>query len=152
MFQDLDVRFDNSFQKTAPAEDSLALLFRGDAVLARAEEDRLVLPAFPELPPALRALPFRCAFTLGGRTCFLADADHVPEEAAPFVWVPSRQYRGMGPKEAVFAAAVGESLHRWYAATRFCGRCGRPMEDSAAERARVCPACGLTPPPRSAPR
>ena len=144
MFQDLDVRFDNSFQKTAPAEDSLALLFRDDAVLARTEEDRLTLPDFAALSPALRALSFRCAFSLGGRSYFLADADKAPEDAAPFVWVPSKQYRSMGPKEAVFAAAVGESLHRWYGATRFCGRCGRPMEDSGSERARVCPACGLT--------
>ena len=57
----------------------------------------------------------------------------------------------MGPKEAVFAAAVGESLHRWYGANRFCGRCGRPMADSDTERALVCPDCGLTVYPKICP-
>ncbi|MBQ1409866.1 MAG: NAD(+) diphosphatase [Oscillospiraceae bacterium] len=57
----------------------------------------------------------------------------------------------MGPKEAVFAAAVSESLHRWYGANRYCGRCGQPMQDSETERARVCPACGLTVYPKICP-
>ena len=70
---------------------------------------------------------------------------------AAYEYVSSREFRGLEPKEAVFAAAVGESLHRWYATTRFCGRCGNPMQDSETERARVCPACGLTIYPKISP-
>ena len=72
-------------------------------------------------------------------------------EGEGFGFVASREFRAFSPKEAVFAAAVGESLHRWYGANRFCGRCGAPMADSETERARVCPACGLTVYPKICP-
>ena len=148
MFQDLDLPFDNSFRAPAPRRQDTALIFRGDAVLCAAPADRLRLPVFGALSPALRALPFRYAFSLGSMRCFLADCPEGqgPDSAAgeELLWVPSKDARGMEPREAVFAAAVGESLHRWYEATCFCGRCGAPMADSESERARVCPACGLT--------
>ena len=198
MFQDLDLQYDNSFRKERPKPESFALIYKGDAVLAKAEDGSLTLPTFAELAGAPEESAFRYAFTLGNRTFFLADCEEVgtpphpssgfcetpdatwakePISAAEprnwgknlavprtalssrgrlceregFAFVPSREFRGLGPKEAVFAAAVGESLHRWYGATRFCGRCGQPMADSDAERARVCPACGLTLYPKISP-
>lgn len=151
MFQDLDVRFDNAFRRAAPEAADTALLFREDTVLARSAGGRLSLPGFGALPERLRARPWRYAFSLGETRLFLADAADAAPELPGFAWVPSGEYRGMGPKEAVFAAAVGESLHRWYGANRFCGRCGRPMADSETERARVCPACGLTVYPKICP-
>ena len=174
MFQDLNIRYDNSFRKESPAPESVALIFSGDAVLAKREDGRLSLPTFAELAEASEVSAFRYAFTLGDRTFFLADwaedgkpphpssgFRETPDATFPsrvrlcegegFAFVPSREFRGLGPKEAVFAAAVGESLHRWYGATRFCGRCGKPMADSETERARVCPACGLTLYPKISP-
>lgn len=151
MFQDLDVRYDNAFRRAAPEAADTALLFREDAVLTRSADGRLGLPGFSVLPERLRARPWRYAFSLGAARFFLADAADAAPELPGFAWVPSRDYRGMGPKEAVFAAAVGESLHRWYGANRFCGRCGAPMADSETERARVCPACGLTVYPKICP-
>ena len=142
MFQDLDVRYDNSFRQMTPEENDTALVFQGDAVLAAQREGELVFPRYGALSPALRAGVWRYVFSLGERPVFLGAWEGAPMPGCRFV--PSREYRGMGPKEAVFAAAVGESLHRWYGSTRFCGRCGRAMEDSQTERARVCPACGLT--------
>ena len=156
MFQDLDIVYDNAFRRLKPEEGNFALLFQEDSVLAHTSEERLTIPRFGALPEAAGALQWRYAFSLGTEHFFLAGADRaapdVPRsssaaafpETEGFQFVPSRAYRGMGPKEAVFAAAVGESLHRWYAANRFCGRCGSPMADSETERARVCPDCGLT--------
>ena len=96
--------------------------------------------AMPDPTAVLRELPMRYAFSLDGQAYFLVDAEgQIPAERL----IPSRAYRQMGPKETVFACAVGESLHRWYRANRFCGRCGSPMQDSETERARVCPDCGL---------
>ncbi len=154
MFQDLDnIRYDNAFRQGQPTEHSVALIRRGDGILADLAEGRLRLPRFAELPEPLRFLPWRYAFSLGGEPFFLADGEALPEDAAGsgLGFVSSKDYRGMGPKEAVFAAAVSESLHRWYRANRFCGRCGRPMEDSVTERARVCPGCGLTVYPKISP-
>ena len=50
-------------------------------------------------------------------------------------------YRDAAPRETAFACATGESLQRWYAANRFCGRCGALMTENPAERAMTCPVC-----------
>lgn len=62
---------------------------------------------------------------------------------APGGWryVPSVTYRDAEPRETAFACATGESLQRWYAANRFCGRCGALMTENPAERAMTCPVC-----------
>ncbi len=150
MFQDLEMAYDNAFRKLPPSDDGVALIFRGDAVLACGDAAALRLPRFSELPAPLRALPFRYAFTLGSDRFFLADAADA-DAAQELHWIPSREYRSAPSRAAVFAAAVGESLHRWYGSTRFCGRCGQPMGDSTTERARVCPSCGLTVYPKICP-
>lgn len=151
MFQDLDVRYDNAFRRTEPKADSVVLLRRADGVLTGPGAEGLCFPRFGQLSPAARALPWRYAFSLGEEEYYLARwEDSVPlPDGCEFV--PSKDYRGMGPKPAVFAAAVSESLHRWYAANQFCGCCGRPMADSDTERARVCPDCGLTVYPKICP-
>lgn len=151
MFQDLDVRYDNAFRHDEPAEDSVALIRRGDGILAALRDGQMCLPCFGQLSPAARALNWRYAFTLGQTAYFLADAEDLSSIPVGFSVISSKDYRSMGPKEAVFAAAVSESLHRWYGANRFCGRCGKPMIDSETERARVCPDCGLTVYPKICP-
>ena len=79
------------------------------------------------------------AFRLDDRSVFLA---REPVEA-PEGWryVPSVTYRDAEPRETAFACATGESLQRWYAANRFCGRCGALMTENPAERAMTCPVC-----------
>lgn len=66
-------------------------------------------------------------------------------------YAPTAQLRALEPGEAMFAAAVGESLYRWYRHQRFCGACGARMEKSGTERAMVCPACGNTVYPKICP-
>ncbi len=148
MFQDLDMRYDNSYRPVTPVGEDLALVYQQDAVLAR-EGEGLCFPRVGELCPELEPPSWRYAFTLGEARCFLGEWKGAPPSG--FRFVPSREARGLGPREAVFAAAVGESLHRWYGGTRFCGRCGEPMEDSQTERARVCPNCGCTVYPKICP-
>ena len=153
MFQDLNVRFDNAFQRGArPGADSPALIRREEGLLARIGAHGLEFPRFGELPEALQARVWRCAFSLGGRAYFLLAEAGDPEIPWPGgSYVPSGTYRNSDPPEAVFAAAVSESLWRWYCGTRFCGACGTPMRDSETERARVCPACGNTVYPKICP-
>ncbi len=144
MFQDLNLCYDNSFRREKPTGTDTMLLYQGDAVLGRVEAGALRLPLRSELSPSMLALPCRPAFRLGDQSYFVGDAEACAPDREGMGFVPSREFRNLGPKEAVFAAAVGESLHRWYGSTRFCGRCGQSMEDSKTERARACPACGLT--------
>lgn len=149
MFQDLEhAVYHNSFEKKQPADCDTVLLYEADAVFGGTEGGVLTLPSFGTLPPELRDLPLRYGFSLDSRAFFLADAaGRIPPDRL----VSSRVYRQMGPAEEVFACAVGESLHRWYLANRFCGRCGHPMQDSETERARVCPDCGMISYPKICP-
>ena len=161
MFQDLDCRYDNAFRREEVCAGSVALIRRADAILAVPEAGALRFPFYEQLSPAAQALHWRYAFTLGGRRFFLADAEDASPDAlatlaalpegGTLTSVPSKDYRNLGPREAVFAAAVSESLHRWYRANRFCGHCGTPMRDSETERAMVCPDCGLTVYPKLCP-
>lgn len=151
MFQDLDVRYDNSFRRAEPTENDVALLRQGDAIFASVQDGKLTFPCFGQLSPAARALQWRYAFSLDQRAYFVAGGGDAPAAPEGFTFVSSRAYREMGPKDAVFAAAVSESLQRWYGANRFCGRCGKPMRDSETERAMVCPDCGLTVYPKLCP-
>ena len=106
MFQDLELVYDNAFRAELPSEDSVALIYQGDAVLAYAEDAALRLPRFSELPALLRALPFRYAFTLGEDRCFLADAaGEAPEAESGLRLISSREYRNAPSRAAVFAAA-----------------------------------------------
>ena len=90
MFQDLDIRYDNGFRAEAPAADSAALIYHGDAVLARKEDGILRLPRFGELSGAGRELGFRYAFRLGELDYFLADWEEI--ETPPH---PSSGFREM---------------------------------------------------------
>lgn len=149
MFQDdLSDIYNNSFQKRAPLPEDIALIYQGNCVYAQAG-DGLRLPQFSELPENLALLPCRFAFLLGKRAYYIMDADGVSFDEGALVG--SRTYREMQPKEAVFAAAVGQSLYGWYRANRYCGRCGSEMKDSETERAMVCPGCGLTVYPKICP-
>ena len=117
MFQDLDIRYDNAFHKGAvPAADDAALIWRENGVLARLRGDRMEFPHFAELPEALRALPWRYAFSIGQKAYYLltetGDADFSWPEGR---FIPSAEYRRLEDREAVFAAmddldhAVGDT-------------------------------------------
>lgn len=148
MFQDdLNAKYRNSFHICTPRKNDIALIYQGNSVYAAVENGSLLLPCFDELPDALAALPFRYAFSLGDIAYFIVSVSGMDEA----LFAASRAYREMLPKEAVFAAAVGQSLCNWYESNHFCGRCGREMQDSKAERAMVCPDCGLTVYPKICP-
>ena len=53
MFQDLDIRFDNSFHSAAPRDGDLALHYRADAVLAERRDGTLTLPCLGAVREAL---------------------------------------------------------------------------------------------------
>lgn len=147
MIQDISpARFDNRFQTPAPQAEDCVLLYTKGGVLA-AQTDGLRLPTVGALPP----LPLRYAFSIDAQRFFLADDAPPVAPFADFSYVPSGVCRLAAPRTVAFACAVGESLHRWYAGTRFCGCCGAPMQDSETERARVCPRCGNTVYPKICP-
>lgn len=127
------------FRTPVPLAEDRLLIYRGNSVLSA--PGKLELPRRADFP----ALPCRYAFSIDEIHLFLAEG---AEENERWRYVPSAEFRNLEPRAWAFACAVGESLHRWYQANRFCGGCGNPMEDSATERALHCPVCGRTVYPR----
>ena len=155
MLQDIGAgRYRNHYELLSPGADDFILVYQEDSVLVPDGGDEIRLPRFGQLPEALRGICLRYAFSIGGDRYFFGDVFNegpvceLPEE---LVFLSSREYRNMEPRDAAFACCVGESLHRWHRNNRFCGRCGAFMEDSTAERAVVCPRCGLTVYPKICP-
>lgn len=154
MLQDIGAgRFNNHFAIYTPAPEDNALVYRGDSILADASDGLLHLPTIGEVILRIPELYFRYAFSIDSQRYFFADADNErPERALDgFSFLPTREYRNLGPMETAFACCVGESLHRWHRNNRHCGRCGALTEDSTTEQAIVCPQCGLTVYPKICP-
>lgn len=143
VFQDnLSAPYSNAFFCRTPKKSDIALIYQGSSLFAKNDNNLLMLPCFAELSAECAALSFHCAFTLGDIGYFVADGSALSLSVEQLI--DSRAFRELAPKEAVFAAAVGHSLFRWYQANRFCGRCSAEMRESKTERALVCPDCGLT--------
>ena len=110
--------------------------------------DALRLPRLDQLQLPDGA-QLRHLFSLDGAGVFLLEGGEARAEG--FSLTPADPLRNGGPHEIAFAIGAGQSLARWYDATRFCGRCASPMTHSATERAMTCPACGNTVYPRISP-
>jgi NAD+ diphosphatase len=124
--------------------DSFYALNRG-ALLVRVEGERVVLPTRDELAGAgvdvTRAEPIaKDAFAIA------VDRD-VPAFEAQSV---RALFMALAPEQLALA---GTALHvlRWLETSRFCGRCGAPMERVDSERATKCPKCSLLLYPRISP-
>jgi NAD+ diphosphatase len=95
---------------------------------------------------------------LSGRHCWAIDADDLEGDvgfeldfgAAP-VFSDLMGLWGTLDEQSWVLAGRAVQLVEWSRTHRFCGRCGSPTEESAGERSRRCPACGLLAFPRLAP-
>ena len=77
------------------------------------------------------------------------DTDALPDG---YGWYTVRELRDKcGGGKDLFAAFTAYHLWRWYADTRFCGRCGGKLSRHEKERAMVCPSCGNVIYPRICP-
>ena len=89
--------------------------------------------------------------TLDGRPCWSAE---LPAETGPSPGMAFLGLRALHPRlpETVYGVA-GRAVQivAWDRDHRFCGRCATPTEGVPGERARRCPACGLTAYPRLSP-
>lgn len=66
------------------------------------------------------------------------------DDIAPegYVKMPIRESFALMDTEEVFHLARAKALLEWRANTKFCGRCGKPLEEHAQLTARICPECG----------
>ena len=152
MLQDLYPHiYHNEISWKQPEPEDYALIFTPDrTVYCCVQNGELTLPRIRDIG-TFDAAAAQYAFCIDRTAYYLVGAH--PEAAEPFSYLPSAQLRSMTAhtSTALFAAAAGESLFRWYSSQQFCGRCGRRMKKSTVERAMVCPACGNTVYPKICP-
>jgi NAD+ diphosphatase len=143
--------FQNEFTHKPVEDHDYVLIYQKDTLLMDTTSG-IRLPTYAELAARDLASPntLQYLFAEDGVGYYLLETP-APEPFGSYTYVTSRTYRDLGPMEALFACAVGETLNRWYGGNHFCGRCGKPMEKSKTERAMVCPDCGNTVYPKICP-
>lgn len=140
--------YHNEMSWKLPAPGDRALIFTPERTLYCAQQaGALCLPRMDEID----AEAAQYAFSIDETAYYLVSASPAPTERFSYLPTPALRQQATQTSPALFAAATGESLYRWYRAQRFCGCCGGKMEKSKTERALCCPACGNTVYPKICP-
>jgi NAD+ diphosphatase len=126
-----------------PEPDALAFAFSGDLLLAR-DGQPLTAAELDGLEP----LPLG---RLDGRLCLAYELPDGYEAADGLELEHLRALWGRLPDPLWTLAGRALQTVAWYRDHAFCGQCGTPTDHLPGERARGCPACGLTAYPRLAP-
>jgi NAD+ diphosphatase len=131
---------------------ALAFAFKGFKLLVTGGGRRPAIPAAAELSGDDQAIEWRQLFgEWEGRPCTAVCLRDAWVPPAGFEWKGLRELFGVMEEELVWAAGRASQLVHWHRLHRFCGRCGQPTADHPAERAKLCPACGLLNHPRVSP-
>jgi NAD+ diphosphatase len=84
-----------------------------------------------------------------GRACFAVEGHgRLPEG---YSVSGLRAWLGRVEPAVFYLAGRAAQIIEWHDSHRFCGRCATPMEDHPADRAKLCPDCGLICYPRLSP-
>ena len=122
-----------------PKRSSAVVQFCGRNLLCRIDDNGLKLPSRAMFPDGDER--FTYLFELDGREYYLL-RDETPRGPDGWTYRDINIFRTEQPKEIAFAAVSAWHLCCWYRDTRFCGRCGTPLEHDVNERMMHCPRCG----------
>lgn len=135
-----------------PPSPAWWFLFREDRLLVQTDEQGYAVPFLVD-PAVLGLTTVRTIYLgrLAGQGCYAA-------ELAPDAPLPEgmtlqgiRGLYGNLAEDLFSLAGRAVQLVTWDRTHQFCGQCGTPTEHLPGERARKCPACGLTAYPRISP-
>jgi NAD+ diphosphatase len=126
--------------------------FQGAQILVLRDDAGARLPSAAG-PEELGLVATRSQFlgVLGDQPCYACE---LREDVAPPSGMQLSGLRALfgAVDDALFAlAGRAFQIMDWDRSHQFCGRCGTPTRHKTNERARECPACGLTHYPRIAP-
>ena len=154
MIQDINPhRFDNRFLPDAsPAPDSFVFVFREEDVLlcasAGKENPPFDLPRFSAVSAQAGCqdpASYVYLFTVDDTACY-----YLPEgfpaqvpELFSFQSLTDVRRRYLLERHLIFITLTAGHLGKWYAESRYCGRCGHKTFHAPDERAVECPACKL---------
>lgn len=148
-----DARFQPAVHPPSdPPRAAVWFPFRGDRLLVRPQGDQAALLEYADL--AALGADFESGHYLGR----LAERDFYALELDERLAVPPettfeglRPLYGRLPDEYFSIAGRAVQILLWDSTHRFCGRCGQPTVHAPAERAKLCPNCGLLSFPRLSP-
>lgn len=86
-----------------------------------------------------------------GEPVWAVEAHEETEVPALAQWIHLRQLFGSVEEQDWALAGRAAQIVNWDRDHRYCGRCATPTDAHAADRARVCPKCGLMAYPRLTP-
>lgn len=126
--------------------------FKGDQLLVRSDGGSASLLSYADLEA--RQVDFESGQylgRLGSVDCYAVelDADFRPPSGTALEGL--RAVYGRLPDELYGVAGRAVQILLWDTTHRFCGRCGAATVNAPAERAKLCPRCGLLSFPRLSP-
>jgi len=127
--------------------------FRGDRLLVRPNgEQRAALVDYADV--ATMGADFEAGHYLGrldDLDCYAVQLDEALEAPPETAFEGLRALYGRLPDAYFSIAGRAVQILLWDQTHRFCGRCGQPTVNAPAERAKLCPQCGLLSFPRVSP-
>ena len=137
MIQEIGIhRFDNSYRKQIPDEDSFVLSFYDDRIFCTYDElnRKLSYPSYQQEEDLIYL------FSVDEESYFLSPYE-LKEEKGTY---SMRELRSLDLNENrdIFIAFSAYHLYCWYRTSRYCGQCASKLIHSKTERAMVCENCG----------
>ncbi len=133
-------------------ESALWFIFDKGRLLVKIKDDSCSIPDTSDLEKCKSAVIHKQYLgILDERPCFAAEFAGTPAADAELVFKDLRGLFGSMEEDLIWVAGRANQLVNWSQIHRYCGRCGKPTEDKADERAKICPECGLVNYPRLSP-
>jgi NAD+ diphosphatase len=131
---------------------ALWFLFQDNRLLAGGTPERATVPEARSLPE-IGVGCGSCQFvgTLSGQPCLTGEVEEGTEAPPGMSFQHLRKLWGPLPDRLFWTAGTAFQVMDWERNHRFCGRCGARTAARSAERAKVCPECGLVFYPRISP-
>jgi NAD+ diphosphatase len=127
-------------------------VFRGDRLLVRADGDAAKLLDYDELAAlGVDFEPSHYLGRLGDLDCYALEIDEHVQTPLETAFEGLRALYGRLADEYFSIAGRAVQILLWDQTHQFCGRCGEATVNAPAERAKLCPRCGLLSFPRLSP-
>jgi NAD+ diphosphatase len=145
--------FEPCFNASQPVTNSdYWFVVHREKLVVRRDDDEFSIPRFSDVKHIQESLAGAQFFgRMGARPCFLAELTDEGVLGDSFELRGIFELLGLLDDELLVIAGCAVQLIRWERCHRYCGRCGKPTEDRADERAKTCPSCGLSAYPRLSP-
>ena len=145
--------FEPGFNPSQPVTNSDYWFIVHEQKLAvKREEDEYFIPRFSDVNHIRESLDGAQYFgRKDGRPCFLAGLTDVGVLADGFELRGIFDLLGFLEDGLLIVGGCATQLIRWDRSHAYCGQCGRPTENKADERVKICPDCGLSCYPRLSP-